>query len=142
MSKMDELLQNLRQWRREENIAAQNMSHALEQFKASDGVYTNQKSNLETAKSMVDNLESQIKEMAIRDYEVTQNKKPHDKVAIKIFKTFKIVDSNRVLAWVKTNLADALIYDERKIKDYATKIGAVEGTLLADEPRVQIASEL
>jgi hypothetical protein len=53
-----------------------------------------------------------------------------------------VTDAAKVLAWVKTNLADALTYDPKKVKDYATKIGPVEGTEIVEQPRAQIASDL
>lgn len=94
------------------------------------------------AADLVANLEAKIKESALADFKVDGNKHPFPKIEIKMRKVFKVVDPARVLAWVKTSLADALVYDEKKVKDYATKIGPVEGTELTEEAQVQIASEL
>jgi hypothetical protein len=87
-------------------------------------------------------IEEAIRATAVEHYTQTGDKNPHPKVTVKIFKVFSVTDPARVLAWVKQNLADALVVDEKKVKSYATKIGAVEGTTLTDEARAQIATEL
>jgi len=87
-------------------------------------------------------LEESIRAAAVQNYTLTGEKNPHPKVTVKIFKTFSVIDPARVLAWVKQNLADALIVDEKKVKAYVTKIGAVDGTQMIEEPKAQIATEL
>jgi len=87
-------------------------------------------------------IEAKIRELAEAEFKASGNKHPHEKIEIKIFKTFKIMDPARVLNWCKINLSDALKIDEAKVKKYATSIGAVEGTETGEEPRVQIAQEL
>ena len=97
---------------------------------------------LQTASANVATLEENIRAEAIREFKATENKHPHPKVEIKMYSTFSITDPKMVLAWVKTNLADALVVDEKKVKAYATKIGPVDGTALTEEPKALIASEL
>lgn len=87
-------------------------------------------------------LETQIRAQAVQDYKANGIKNPHPKVTVKIFTVFSVADPIRVLAWVKQNLADALVVDEKKVKSYATKIGAVDGTTLTEEAKTFIASEL
>lgn len=94
------------------------------------------------AQENIEALEVKIKANALLDYRINQNKHPHPKVDIAMRKKFNITDPIKVLLWVKNNLADALIYDEKKIKNYATKIGPIDGTELTEEPNAQIASEL
>lgn len=139
---MDEKLNKLRMARENYNEHKSIASKALDEFKSSDDVYTWNTEKAKEASAEVEALEAEIRAEAIALYKADGNKKPHDKVNIKIMTVFKIVEPARVLAWVKTNLADALIYDEKKIKNYATKIGAVDGTELIEEPQAQIASEL
>ena len=139
---IDQLLARLKLARMKDSEATGQMKFALDTFLASDDVYTHQKQRHEQLSGEISELEASIRGMALDVYEATANKKPHEKVAIKIFETFKVVDPARVLAWVKTNLADALIYDDKKVKNYAMKIGPVDGTELGTEARAQIASEL
>jgi len=87
-------------------------------------------------------IEEAIRAAAVQNYTLTGEKNPHPKVTVKIWKTFTVTDPARVLAWVKANLADALIVDDKKVKAYATKVGAVDGTELMDEIRASIATEL
>jgi len=94
------------------------------------------------AEASIEEWESKIKDEALADYEANKNKKPHEKVAIKMFKTFKIVDASKVRDWVFNNLPAALKVDDGMVKKYAVEFGAVEGTETGEEARVQIASEL
>ena len=87
-------------------------------------------------------IEGKIRTMAEVEFSDSGNKHPHEKIEVKIFRTFKIVDPARVLNWCKVNLSDALKIDEAKVKKYAVSIGAVEGTETGEEARVQIAQEL
>lgn len=94
------------------------------------------------ASQRVASLEEEIRKQAIEKYAENHNKHPHPKIDIKVMKAFRIADPRKVLAWVKTNLADALTYDEKKVKDYATKIGPVDGTDIVEQPKAYIASDL
>jgi len=141
MSLIDDQLNQLKVAREAAENYRATMREIMDAVKRS-GEYMTAADRAEKANIAIAETEERIKTMALREYETSQNKHPHEKVEIKTFKTFKITDAARVLSWVKTNLADALIYDESKVKQYATKIGAVEGTETGEEQRVQIASKL
>ncbi len=100
------------------------------------------KAALEQAENDVGCYEAEIKRISKDAFAQDGNKHPHPKIEIKNFKVFKIIDDLKVLSWVKTNLADALIYDTAKVKNYALKIGAVDGAEVSEEISVQIASQL
>lgn len=87
-------------------------------------------------------LEEEIKLKALEEYNGTKNKTPFEKVTVKIFKTFKILDTETVKAWAWSNLPAAFKLDEAKIKTYAGSFGDVPGTESGEEARAQIASEL
>lgn len=113
----------------------------LDEVKASEDYVT----NAESAKfydAIATSLENEIKLKALEEYEGTKNKSPFAKVSIKIFKTFKILDPERVRVWAWNNLPVAFKLDEGKIKDYAQKFGDVPGTEKGEEPRALIATDL
>lgn len=142
---MNELIEQLKQARIDEanfkTVSKNMLDAAMETLKA-DPNYAEAVQLHDEAKQRVANLEEEIRKQAIIQYAESQNKHPHEKVEIKISKSFKFVDPRKVLAWVKTNLADALTYDEKKVKSYATKIGTVDGTEIVEEPKAYIASQL
>jgi hypothetical protein len=137
----DNLLEQLKHARAESKLQHEYMKNILENAKLTD-LFVMAEQSAAGADAAILDLETQIKNTAISEFNTTGEKKVHPKVEVKIFKKFSIVSPARVLAWVKTNLADALVFDEKKVKNYATKIGPVEGTELVDEPRAQIAAEL
>jgi len=96
----------------------------------------------EESKAVAAQIEEEIRKSALEGYTATGEKNPHEKVTVKVFKVFSVIDPARVLAWVKNNLADALVVDGKKVESYATKIGPVDGTALTEEPRAQIATKL
>lgn len=96
----------------------------------------------EIAEELVAEIEEDIKLKSLEEYNGTKNKHPFEKVSIKIFKTFKILDPNRVRAWAWKNLPVAFKLDEEKIKDYAQKFGNVPGTEKGEEPRALISTDL
>lgn len=104
--------------------------------------YAAARQSADELQATIETIENVIRNAALDDYTQTGEKNPDPKVTVKIFKVFSVTDPARVLAWVKQNLADALIVDEKKVKNYATKIGAVDGTTITDEARAQIATEL
>lgn len=97
---------------------------------------------LKEAASAIVLLEDKIRALALDAHATDGNKKVHASVEVKVFKTFKIVDVARVTAWVKENLKDALVVDTKKVEQYATKIGPVDGTEVGEEARAQISSKL
>jgi hypothetical protein len=139
--KLDMLIENLKTFRADIESAKVEKNKIIDAAKASNG-YILWDTKQSDAQLFADGTEAEIKKIALEDYAENKNKHPHDKVDIAMRKKFSIIEPARVLAWVKTNLADALIFDEKKVKNYATKIGAVDGTELTEEPIAQIASNL
>lgn len=137
----EELLQQLKEAREKAAFYKAETNSLLEHTRQSPNYQLADQSAKEAADEIV-RLEFLIKSDQLEEFKITGNKHPFPKIEIKMKKIFKVVDPAKVLAWVKSSLADALIYDEKKVKDYATKIGPVEGTELTEEPQVQIASEL
>lgn len=141
MNQIDALLWQLNEARKREQIGRDAKNVMIETLQKSPD-YLSAKQEQEEAATVVENLETEIKKIINEDFSVTGNKHPHAKIEVKSFKTFKIEDAEKVLAWVKTNLADALVYDAAKVKNYAMKIGKVDGAEVGEEVRVQIASNL
>jgi hypothetical protein len=94
------------------------------------------------ADANIEKLEEEIKLKALEEYNGTKNKNPFEKVTIKIFKTFKIVDVEKVKEWAWLNLPAAFKLDDAKIKTYSNSFGDVPGTETGEEARALIASEL
>jgi len=94
------------------------------------------------AEQGLEKMTSEVRDLALTEWINTQNKHPHEKIEVKIFKTFKVLDPKRLREWVFTNLPAALSPDLEKVKKYALEIGDVEGTEKGEEPRIQIASKL
>lgn len=139
---MNEQLLEMLKEARERSFTAKLTADAILQTVKASPEYVNAIEECQAALANVTTLEESIRAEAIRDYLASDNKHPHPKVEIKLFKTFSIVDPQKVLAWVKTNLADALVVDDKKVKAYATKIGPVDGTAMTEEPKAMIASDL
>lgn len=141
MNRIAELLNELAEARKFSeycNAARREMVDNVKQsdeYKAADDV-------AKTAEATIAKLEEEIKLVSKSAFEADGNKHPHPKIEIKSFKTYSINDASKVLAWVKVNLADALTYDAAKVKNYATKIGSVDGAEVGEEIRVQIALNL
>lgn len=83
--------------------------------------------------------ERELKERALVFYEETKEKKPVDKVEIKIFKRLKY-DATEVLAWCKRNSPALLIVNKKPFEKAAVEIGApVEVT---EEAKCTIGTDL
>jgi hypothetical protein len=128
----EKLFEELKSARANLEIHKKTQNAALEEFKAIDDVYTYNKVMTDNFAQLVSELETVIRAEALAEFQATDNKHPHPKVEIKLFKTFSITEPAKVLAWVKTNLADALVVDEKKVKAYA----------MTEEPKALIASDL
>lgn len=142
---MNELIEKLKKARTDESTYKAILKAMTEQATKElheRPAWTEASTALEKVSASVSELEEEIRKQAVTFYAENQNKHPHPKVEIKLFKVFKIVDPSKVLAWVKTNLADALLYDAKKVETYVKNIGPVDGCSLAEEPRAQIAKEL
>ena len=115
---------------------------ALEAFKSSDDTYVY---NAELAAKIgeeVANLELAIKTAALKEFEVYNDKHPHEKVDIKIFTEAEVTDPTKARDWAFENLPAALKLDEAKVKKYAKDFGEVPGVEIKTEPRAQIATQL
>ena len=117
------------------------MKAMLDNVKASPN-YVVSENGAKKGEDIVATLEAELRGLALDEYEATKNKTPFEKVTIKIFKTFKIVDVERVKEWAWNNLPAAFKLDEAKIKTYSNSFGEVPGTESGEEARAQIASEL
>lgn len=126
-----------------ENSAAYKsaMREAVENVKQSD-TYQVYETSARESDQAIEFFESELRRLALAEYEATKNKAPHPKIAVKIFKTFKILDAAKVRAWAFGNLPAALKLDEKKVEKYALEFGDVEGTEKGEEARAQIATEL
>lgn len=138
---MNKLLEELRIARAAVEEAKTAQKAKLEAFQQTPEWQDLQLHRVEYDQEIAD-IEERIKELAMIEWINNQNKHPHEKVEIKLFKTFKVLDPAKVRSWCLENLRDALIVDDKKVKEYAVKIGSVEGTETGEEARVQIASKL
>ena len=83
--------------------------------------------------------EEELKLAALALYEETKEKKPVDKVEIKIFKRLKY-EVPKVLAWCRDNAASLLIVNKKPFEKTAVEIGApVEVT---EEAKCTIGTDL
>lgn len=141
---MNKLIEELREKRKERDLVKQTESNLLEAVEATEeyATYKNVQENRKELDNRIAELEDQIRKDAVNIFEATGNKVPALGVAIKIFKTFRIIDPVKLRGWIENNLRDALTVDVKKVENYATKIGPVEGTEVVEEARAQIAKDL
>lgn len=117
------------------------MKISLDEFQASKQWQDMQLTRL-GLETQIEILEDRIKESAISEFRVSQNKNFHQKVKIKIFKVFKVVDPEKVTEWCRKFFVGALKPDMKMVEDYVKGNAAFDGVELTEEPRVQIAKEL
>lgn len=90
-------------------------------------------------------LDAALRDYAVKQYGVDDNKHPHEKVEIKIFPVVKLVKDKigDLREWLFTNLRPGLKLDEARCIDFAKK-GDIPAEFYESysEPRVQIASKL
>ena len=141
MNNYDALLEALKEARETEEKAKASLKSALDALKNSEG-YVLMTNMHEVAHSAVEEIEKKLREIAYTEWVNTQNKHPHEKIEVKIFKTFKVISADTVREWVLKNLPAALSPDMKKVEKYALEIGPVDGTEKGEEARVQIASKL
>lgn len=141
MNTYDELLQALKEARETEEKARSNLKMIMDSVKTSDP-YTLSQDVLTVATSAVESLETKLREIAYTEWINTKNKHPHEKIEVKIFKTFKVLNADTLREWVLKNLPAALSPDLRKVEKYALEIGDVDGTEKGEEARIQIASKI
>ena len=142
MNQIDELIKDLAKARAIHAEAKEKARIRMEEILSNDTPYFVQKSSADSTAVIIAELETRIRELALQEYAQNGTKAPHPKVAIKIFKTFKVHDASAMRKWVFSNLPAALKVDEKKVEKYAHEFGAVDGAETGEEPRAQIASTL
>jgi len=142
MNQLDVWIYELAKARKYHAEQKETANKAIDDFKRTDPAYNTASQNAQNAAETIAELEKAIKEYALEQYKLNGAKSIHDKVNVRIFKVFNLTNPQRVLSWVKNNLVDALIFDEKKVKNYAMKIGAIDGIEITEEPKAQIASDL
>ncbi len=138
---IDQKLAELKQARKANEFHKSEMKAVVERAKKSER-YLESEIIARESGDTITVLEAELRGLALDEYEATKNKTPHPKIAVKIFKTFKILDAAKVRAWAFGNLPAALKLDEKKVEKYALEFGDVEGTKKGEEARAQIATEL
>lgn len=141
MTNYDELLAKLKVAREKEEDDKKYLNGMIETAKL-DHEYIRTSEDLTKTIQEITFLNEQIKTLALTEWINTKNKKPHEKIEVKIFKTFKILNADVLREWVFKNLPAALSPDMKKVEKYAMEIGSVDGTEKGEEARVQIASKL
>lgn len=91
----------------------------------------------------LDLLDLSIRNVALADYLLNEEKKPGNGIEIKIFKVATILDPERAREWSLHNFTPALKLDESAFKKAAIA-GTIPPTLatVEEEARAQIASDL
>lgn len=137
-----DMLKKLAQAREEYEKHRQAANAMIEKVQNSPD-YQFEKNQRDNAKTVMENLEEEIRAYAILNYQADQNKKPGNGIEIKVFKVATILDPDRAREWCMTNFTPALKLDESVFKK-----AAVDGTIpvslvtVTEEPRTQIASDL
>ena len=99
----------------------------------------------EQASSEVASLEESIRTIAMTQYQVDENKHPHENIEIKVFPVAKLIKEKigGLKEWCFLNFRPALKLDEAKCIDAAKKGDIPDEFFEAYlEPRVQIATKL
>lgn len=135
MSEYDALLEKLRSDRLEAEGAKATRDEILEDLKKNNNYLSNDFIYKQALERIAD-TEEKIKMLAHTEWLNTKNKNPHPSVAVKIFKTFKVINADAVREWVLKNLPAALSPDMSKVQKYAMEIGPVDGTEKGEEARV------
>src|SRR5258706_8810209 len=78
--------------------------------------YVNTGIDMDSCAQIMAEAETRIKMLAHTEWILTQNKHPHEKVEVKIFKTFKVINADTLRDWVLKNLPAALDPNLRKIE--------------------------
>ena len=139
--KYESVLTQLRAARDAREQASTAKRELVEALKQTDG-YTSLEAVEVLAEGEVERLETTVREYALQQYANDGNKHPHPKVEIKSFKTFKVLDPISVRAWCLTDLPGALDVNLKKVEKYGKDFGAVPGTEISTEEKVQISREL
>lgn len=138
----EELLLQLAQARKNHSDNKDIMSSIIEKAKR-DPAYMIAEQSANASQQAIDALTVEIKTRAVAEYQATKNKQPFEKVKVKIFKVFKVVNREALEAWARENFKAAVktTYDMKMIEQFA-KENEVVGAHVEEEARAEIASEL
>jgi membrane-bound lytic murein transglycosylase MltF len=140
---LEEKIAELKEARKKLEIAVTFTSEKKEMIEATDlwKEYTEVRASLTEAQVVVSVLEGEIKKIAVEEYDLTKNKRPHPSVEIKLFDDITITDEKAALKWAVENDPSALKLDAKKL---AKDAGSLELDFLdkKKEPRAQIATKL
>lgn len=139
---IDDLLKDLSKARLTEEANGNATRKMLDRVRA-DPEYVIYTAAQAKAKEQIIELVEQVQAWAELEFKKSQNKQVHPKITLATYPTFVIKDATKLYAWVKENLAAALIVDEKEVKVYALKHpDKVDGVEVGTEQRVRIASDL
>jgi len=141
MENIDDLLKELKDLRTTLESVKSDMKDRLEAFQNS-GEYKDLRESRLRIDSKIAILEDNIREIAKIEYETSGNKKPHDKVSVKIFNVFKVTDTSKVYEWCQRYFVGALKPDMKMVEDYVKSNQPFDGVELTTEPKVMIAGTL
>lgn len=141
MDKLNELLVHLHTARMDSASAKKAMNDIVENAKNSVR-YQREAALREMAEKDIETITEKIHDIGLEIYKDTGEKSVNDFIKIREEKVFSITDTAAMRAFVEKRLTDALIVDEGKVKNYAIKIGPVDGTTVTIQPKVTIATDL
>lgn len=141
MDKLNGLLVHLHTARMDSASAKKAMNDIVENAKNSVR-YQREAALREMAEKDIETITEKIHDIGLEIYKDTGEKSVNDFIKIREEKVFSITDTAAMRAFVEKRLTDALIVDEGKVKNYAIKIGPVDGTTVTIQPKVTIATDL
>lgn len=97
---------------------------------------------LKEAKERTADVESKLKELAVKNYKDTGDKKPHPAVTIKIFSTVEIIDRKAALTWTVQNASKAVKLDSIKFKAAVKNLDELSFIKKDTEHRATLSSKL
>ena len=94
------------------------------------------------AKANLSEIDTLVREAAIKMFKEDGNKSPHEDVSIKQFTTFEI-DYSAATPWVKSNMPALLVVDKKAFAKYLPVAQELpDGVSKNTEPRATIASKI
>ncbi len=141
MSKYDELLDQLKDVRERQSTTKGLMNKMIDSVRESEEYKSFQTMN-ETENELIENIEKELRDLALSEFQASGNKKPHEKVSIKIFKVFKVIDAEKVADWCRRFYVGALKPDMKMVEGYVKDNSAFDGVELTEEARAQIATKI
>ena len=139
---LDKLLEDLKVSRQRAERARAEKTELVQKFQQTPE-YTSLDLELKFADEAKDRLENELRQFALNQYLDDNNKHPHPKIEIKIFKFVDILNEGAAREWCFLNFRPALKLDTKAFEK-AAKDGNIPPDLAAlrEEPRVLISSVL